>query len=98
MTILNDSAVVERVGAILVDATKDPQSATKFKSSFTPATGNIVQDLNEYWRKQLMTVKADTTSERTCLVGDATPEVWLGLFTKHIVPTVSRFGLPNGDL
>lgn len=97
MKTLDNQAVVSRVGELLVDATKNPMSVKNFNDTFAATGGNIVHDLNNYWRRQLMSVQADTTTERTCLVDDASPEDWLCHFSEHIIPTIRRFGLPDGN-
>lgn len=99
MNILDDSEVIQRVQTILVDAVGDPSLATAFGTKFQHQGGApIVTSLNQFWKRELATVDADTTSERACLVDDATPAAWLRHFTEHVVPTVRRFRLPHGNL
>ncbi len=98
MNILDDTEVINRVQNILVDAAGNPTLATAFQNKFRHnGAGTIVTSLNEFWRRELTSVDADTTSERACLVDDATPAAWLRHFTEHVVPTVRRFGLPHGN-
>lgn len=98
MKTLDDDTVLERVQSILVDAVGDPSLANAFGSKFTKEDDdNIVGALNQFWKRELATVDADTTSERACLVDDATPAAWLRHFTEHVVPTVRRFKLPHGN-
>lgn len=96
---MNDEQVIRNVHSILQDATGDNTLATAFQAKFQHSgQAPIVPTLNEFWKRELATVDADTITERSCLVDDATPAAWLRQFTEHVVPTVRRFRLPHGTV
>lgn len=49
--------------------------------------------LNAYFRNLLTRAPISTLDERSCLLNELEPRIWLDYFTDHVFPTIIRFNL-----
>ncbi len=53
--------------------------------------GNVVAEINRYWRMQVAMLDMSTFSIRECLLDDQPIEGWLRNFQQYVVPFVNTY-------
>lgn len=49
--------------------------------------------LNQYFRSVLTQAPIKTLDERSCLLDELEPAIWIDYFEGHVLPTITRFNL-----
>ncbi len=97
----NEIDLVELVRSMLINAGKTLQIIDAFDNHHfilsAKGKNSDVQRhyLNRYWHLQLVSVTANSTQERFCLVPNGSISDWIRLFEAKIMPFITEHDLPR---
>lgn len=98
---LGDIDLISEVRRSLVEAGLEKEVLTAYDNSVELSFGlgkipNVQRfHLNKYLNLQLMYGSPETMNERFCLVADGSPERWLELVQKQVIPRMVKEQLPK---